>query len=432
MKKGILLPIFSLPNKYGLGDFGYEAYEFIDILADNNIDYWEILPIYATDRWPYSPTSYMALSEAFISLEKLKDEKLLDEEILENKNITRDEKYHIAYENFNPNEEYNNFIKDVEIIKYTQYMKNKFGEEESYYLFLQYLAHKHWLELRNYANSKGIGIIGDLPIYPNFDSSEVYNYSKYYLLNENGQMDYVSGAPADCFTDEGQKWGHPLYNVQSIKEDNYNYLVDRFMKCVKLFDITRIDHFRAYDSYFKIPVQGLPKDGFYEDGVGAKFFEILFSKTNSDKFVIEDVGDIRKETNELKEKFNFAGMTIFQSEFNPEEPSQFKLKSKHTVLYTGNHDNNTIVGWYNDLQAEEKAKLLIFLEQKGYYDEKINTSIIKYLISLHADMLIIPVQDIMGLDAQSRINIPGLVLKSNWSWQLENFNSLKENINIMN
>lgn len=187
-EKGILLPIFSLPSKYGIGDFGYEAYQFIDILSENNIKYWEILPINECDKHPYSPVSYYALEEDYISVDKLKEEKLIQNaETRENKDRViydnfKEKYYKEAYRNFRPNNEYYEFIILQEINEYAEFMSQKTGNEKDYYLFLQYILYKQWMELKYYANSKNVQIIGDMPVYPVFESVETKYHSEYFEM----------------------------------------------------------------------------------------------------------------------------------------------------------------------------------------------------------------------------------------------------------
>ena len=302
-ERGILLPIFSLPSKYGIGDFGNEAYEFIDILSENKIDYWELLPINACDRLPYSPISYYALEEDFISLDKLEESGLIEhpkESEAKDRVIYDDfkEKYYKeAFSKFKKNKEYEEFIKSEEINKYAEYMKNKKGESKKYYLFLQYILYKQWMELKEYANSKNVRIIGDMPVYPTFNSVETKYHPQYFEM-KNGKFTFEAGTPPDYFNSNGQKWNSPVYNVENMKKDNYNYLVKRFKYHLKLFDKVRVDHFRGYDSFFKIPIGKSGKEGFYVDGVSYAFFDELFKDENIKKenLIVEDLGDIREET----------------------------------------------------------------------------------------------------------------------------------------
>lgn len=436
MKKGILLPIFSLPSKYGIGDFGYEAYEFIDILSENNIDYWEILPINESGRYPYSPISYYALNRNYISLDKLKEMGLIDEAIVlpsTNKAIYDDkEKYYKeAFKNFKVTEEFLRFSLNPKMIEFAKYMAKVNNEKGEYTLFLQYILDKQWKELREYANKKNVKIIGDLPIYPAYNSCEVYYYPEQYDLVD-GKMKYVSGASPDYFNSNGQKWGHPLYNFEIMKQDNYKYLIERYKHFLELFDIVRIDHFRAFDSYYKIPIDKEAKDGFYVDGPKEAFFDELFKITTPNRFIVEDLGDITKSTKRLRDKYSFTKMKILQYTLNLKTLQDEYNDTNNMVFYTGNHDNNTIIGWFNSLNYIDKENVRMFLMNKKCNYKEINVAFIKYCLKSKAKIVIIPVQDIIGLDEKSRINIPGdEYCENNWKWKLTDFEDFKKNIDVL-
>lgn len=318
-EKGILLPIFSLPSKYGIGDFGYEAYEFIDILSENNITYWEVLPINAFERMPYSPISYYALEEDYISLDKLIEYGLIEK--AEEREITdraiyddfKKKYYKEAFLKFEPHEPYYEFIKIPEINEYANFAVENYGETVEYYLFLQYILHKQWMDVKNYANSKNVKIIGDMPVYPVFNSAET-KYHPHCFEMENGKFTFESGTPPDYFNADGQKWNSPVYNVENLKKENYKYLIDRYKYQCKLFDKVRVDYFRGYDSFFKIPIGKSGKEGFYSDGVGYGFFDELFKsgEVTVENLIIEDLGDIREETIKLREHYNFTRQKILQ------------------------------------------------------------------------------------------------------------------------
>ena len=439
MEKGVLLPIFSLPSKYGVGDFGKEAYEFIDILSENNIKYWEILPINDGGQYPYSPRSYYALNKTYISIDFLIDLGLIHNVKYKetNSRITYDdfkeEMYKEAYSNFKKNSEYFEFVNNKNIQEYALFMSEEYNQEIDYTLFLQYILDKQWKELKEYANVHGVRIIGDMPIYPDYNSVEVKYHARYYDLVD-GKMEYVSGASPDCFSSEGQKWGHPLYNFEEIKKDNFQYLIERYKEFLKRYDIVRIDHFRAFDSYFKIPINEPATSGHYEKGPGSLFFDELFKITSSDRFIVEDVGDITKGVEDLRDKYNFTKMKILQYTLNPDTKQDEYDNSKNMVVYTGNHDNNTIVGWYNNLEDEQKENIKSLLIENGSYNlgDKINEAIIKYALKSCAKYVIIPVQDILGLDESARINLPGHEYDNNWSWKMTDFKKFKENIKILN
>lgn len=434
-EKGILLPIFSLPSKYGIGDFGYEAYQFIDILSENNIKYWEVLPINECDKHPYSPISYYALEEDYISLDKLKEDKLIKEvEIRENKDRVvydkfKEKYYKEAFSNFRPNNEYYEFIILQEINEYAEFISQKTGNSKEYHLFIQYILYKQWMELKYYANSKNVQIIGDMPVYPVFESVETKYHPEYFEM-ENEKFTFEAGTPPDYFNENGQKWNSPVYNVENIKKDQYKYLIKRFKYHLELFDKVRIDYFRGYDSFFKIPIGKTGKEGFYIDGVSYGFFDELFKDKNIkiENFIIEDLGEIREETVKLREHYGFTRQKILQFTIDLDNLYDRDNESENVLVFPGNHDCNTIYGWYKTLDDEHKGKLKEFLRRNECYDINVNIGIMQYLSKCKAKMSVIMVQDILGLDEESRINIPGIESPKNWSWKLIDFNDLKDRI----
>lgn len=438
-EKGILLPIFSLPSNYGIGDFGYEAYEFVDILSENNIVYWEILPINACEKLPYSPASYYALDEDHISIDKLIEYGLLD--FAEKKEVkdrvvydNYKEKYYIkAYSNFKKTDDYEEFIKCEGIQEYAKYIAEKENNEVDYQLFLQYMAYKQWMELKAYANSKNVKIIGDMPVYPTFDSAETKYHPECFQMEE-GKFTFESGTPPDYFNSDGQKWGSPVYDVDYLKETNYKYFIDRFDYYLKLFDKIRVDYFRGYDSFFKIPFGKSGKEGFYSDGVSYAFFDELLKDENVkvENLIIEDLGDIREETIKLREHYSFTRQKILQFALNLDEYRDNDNESENVVIFPGNHDCQTIYGWYKTLSDEYKEKLKEFLRRNECYDINVNIGIMQYCLRCKAKIAIITVQDILGLDDSARTNVPGIESDENWSWKLTNFNDFRERIKDFN
>ena len=438
-EKGILLPIFSLPSNYGIGDFGYEAYEFVDILSENNIVYWEILPINACEKLPYSPASYYALDEDHISIDKLIEYGLLD--FAEKKEVkdrvvydNYKEKYYIkAYSNFKKTDDYEEFIKCEGIQEYAKYIAEKENNEVDYQLFLQYMAYKQWMELKAYANSKNVKIIGDMPVYPTFDSAETKYHPECFQMEE-GKFTFESGTPPDYFNSDGQKWGSPVYDVDYLKETNYKYFIDRFDYYLKLFDKIRVDYFRGYDSFFKIPFGKSGKEGFYSDGVSYAFFDELLKDENVkvENLIIEDLGDIREETIKLREHYSFTRQKILQFALNLDEYKDNDNESENVVIFPGNHDCQTIYGWYKTLSDEYKEKLKEFLRRNECYDINVNIGIMQYCLRCKAKIAIITVKDILGLDDSARTNVPGIESDENWSWKLTNFNDFRERIKDFN
>ena len=436
-EKGILLPIFSLPSKYGIGDFGNEAYEFIDILSENGMKYWEVLPINACRRLPYSPMSYYALNEDYISLDRLIEYGLIkNAEIREqtDRAIYDDfkEKYYIeAFINFRKTKEYKEFIANKEIVKYSEFMhkKNKKNNKE-YYGFLQFMLYKQWMELKSYANSKGIEIIGDMPFYPSFDSVDTMYHSDCFEM-KHGKFTYEAGTPPDYFNEDGQKWGSPVFNVEGMKKDNYKYLVGIFKYYLKIFDKVRVDYFRGYDSFFKIPMGKSGKEGTYVDSVSYGFFDELFKdgSVKTESLIIEDLGDIRKETIELREHYGFTRQKILQFSIDLDNCYDRDNDEENVLVFPGNHDCSTIYGWYKLLDDEHKEKLKEFLRKNECYDINVNIGIMQYCMKCKAKIVVITVQDILGLDDSARMNLPGTTSQDNWSWKLINFDDFRERIN---
>ena len=435
-EKGILLPIFSLPSKYGIGDFGNEAYEFIDILSENGMKYWEVLPINACRRLPYSPVSYYALNEDYISLDKLIEYGLIknaetreqtDRAVYDNFK----EKYYIeAFINFRKTKEYKEFIANKEIVKYSEFMhkKNKKNNKE-YYGFLQFMLYKQWMELKSYANSKGVEIIGDMPFYPSFDSVDTMYHSDCFEM-KHGKFTYEAGTPPDYFNEDGQKWGSPVFNVEGMKKDNYKYLVGIFKYYLKIFDKVRVDYFRGYDSFFKIPMGKSGKEGTYVDSVSYGFFDELFKdgSVKKESLIIEDLGDIREETIKLREHYGFTRQKILQFSIDLDNCYDRDNEEENVLVFPGNHDCSTIYGWYKLLDDEHKEKLKEFLRKNECYDINVNIGIMQYCMKCKAKMVVITVQDILGLDDSARMNLPGTNSQNNWSWKLINFDDFRERI----
>lgn len=434
-EKGIILPIFSLPSKYGIGDFGNEAYEFIDILSNNNIKYWEILPINTCRKLPYAPISYYALNEDYISPDKLQEKGLIknpQQREISSKAIYDDykEKYFIeAFNNFSIDEKYIEFIKSEEINQYAEYMSSIKGLNKNYYLFLQYILFEQWNSIKEYANSKNVEIIGDMPIYPAFDSVET-TFNLKYFQTEAGYFKFESGTPPDFYSKTGQKWNTPVYNVQKIKEDGFSYLIKRYNYYLKLFDKIRIDHFRGYDSFYKIPIGELGTQGYYEDGVSYDFFNELFKNQDitPEKFIVEDLGDIRKETIELRDFYGFTGQKMLQTSIDLEKMIDNYNIIDNIMVLPGNHDSSTVCSWYNNLDYKDKEKLKTFLQNNNCLDSNINYGLIQYCFKSKSKIIMVTVQDILELDDDSRINIPGVTNSKNWTWKLKDFSDFRKNI----
>ncbi|MEY8765135.1 MULTISPECIES: 4-alpha-glucanotransferase [Francisella] len=472
-KSGLLLAISSLPSQFGIGDLGKSAYEFVDIIKQANTKIWQVLPLtpLGFGNSPYQSSSSFAGDEIYISLEKLADYGLLEESSLKSLNVNSDKvEYELvrnfkdkyleeAFSNFQSSkdkfeQEYNNFIAQNSWVKnyaffkafrkannnqawnfwpqeYKNWIKDKaieldqFQNEIDYQIFLQFIFYKQWFELREYANQNNIEIMGDLPIYLGFDSADVWEHQDIFLLDENLNPSFVAGVPPDFFSETGQLWGNPLYDWDKLKETNFDFWIDRLNGNFKLFDIVRIDHFRAFDTYWKIPAgEKTAINGEWVEAPGYDFFDTVYKRIPDANIIAEDLGDLRDEVFELRDHFNLKGMKVFPFHFDL-KTGKF-IESVNIIAYSGTHDNNTLKGWYFDELNRYQRKLL-----KRYFkanDRNIFRKIIKYLLNCDAEYVILPVQDILELGSEARLNTPGTVGEPNWQWKLVDFDLLRTEV----
>lgn len=439
-ESGILMPIFSLPSKYGIGCFSNEAYKFIDFLAKAEQRYWQILPLVPIDDTysPYQSCSTFAGNYLFIDLEQLVYDELLTKEEIESFDWTNDNK--INYEQVKHNKKellkkaydkfwlycdkdmnlyfsYLDFLEhnDAWIVPYTNYMHRKTNMPRTYYAFEQYIFDKQWNNLKTYANSIGIKIIGDLPIYISADSADA-EYNKKLFQIENGKLSYVAGCPGDNFAPDGQFWGNPLYNWNKHKETNYSWWKERIKRCFELYDVLRLDHFKGFDEYFAIPYNGKPNDGHWEKAPGIEFFNVLKEEFGDLEIIAEDLGVASESLDKLLHDTGFPGMKVLQFAFNGGKDNPYLPENinENSIVYTGTHDNNTTIGWYNKATDWEKEQL------KQYIPEitDISWNLIELAMSTKAKICIVQMQDYLSLDENARINTPGTV-GSNWTWRID-------------
>ncbi|MFV0502468.1 MAG: 4-alpha-glucanotransferase [Lachnospirales bacterium] len=483
MKKscGILLPISSLTSKYGIGSFSKEAYNFIDKLARANQKYWQILPLNPTSYGdsPYQAFSSFAGNPYFIDLDKLIEEDLLtlnDLQYLDFGSDKRNINYELLYKNrficlksafkkWSEGHKVSEFHLKQEIIDYSFFMalkdyfhgkswlewpedikyrnketiihyENTLEEEINFYQFLQIKFNEQWQNLKNYSHSKGISIIGDIPIYVALDSTECWVNKELFEFNEKSEPTFVAGCPPDGFSADGQLWGNPLYNWKYHEETNYSWWISRMKYTFELYDIVRVDHFRGFDEYYKIPFGDInAKNGHWAKGPGIKLFKAIKEELGNLKIIAEDLGFLTPSVIELLRETGYPGMKVLQFAFDSREESDY-LPHNYTansVVYTGTHDNNTILGWYNDLNETDKAYAIKYLYENVNKTDKVNFDFISLAYSSISHLAIIPLQDILGSDSSGRINTPS-TLGFNWQWRiLENeFNDqLINEINIL-
>lgn len=465
---GVLMPVFSMPSRYGIGDFGKESYQFVDYLKQMGFKVWQILPLnpLGYGNSPYQPYSSYAGDEIYISLDFLQRDGLLKEEVpsfqkystkVDYDKVRKFKEQYLkkAFENFKGDNTYLEFCKQEWVRQYAifitfkkenelkcwnewpeqyqNYLENKAIDLEKYQnkieyeIFLQYIFFKQWMELKSYANQAGIQVMGDIPFYVGTDSLDVWGHKENFLLDDKGHPTFIAGVPPDLFSKTGQRWGNPIYNWEQLKKDQYKFWIDRITYSGTLFDIVRIDHFRAFDTYWKIPVScPTAVDGEWVEAPGYEVFDEL-GKRSDVKIVVEDLGNLRQEVRELRDHYNLKGMGILQYAFGKDYIERLRPR-KNSIFYTGNHDNQTIWQWYHDKSTKQQRRANKILKENGCKQRKLSHRFIAYAMNTVADLVVIPVADIINQDEKGRINTPSTIGSPNWEWKLRDFSELQENI----
>ena len=469
---GILMPIFSLSSKYGIGAFDSCAYEFVDMLEKSGQTYWQILPLGPTGYGdsPYQSFSTYAGNPYFISLEALIEDGLLQKEDCDsadfgdNENYVDYEKLYIertrllrkAYEKFDEKKfsGYNEFIQKhsnwLEDYALFMSLKNKFkqkpwsdwdedikhrgewaidkykyelGDSINFYKFEQFLFYTQWEKLKKYANDKGIQIIGDIPIYVALDSVDAWANNSLFQFDENCEPISVAGCPPDGFSAKGQLWGNPVYNWEKHKSTDYEWWTRRIEHCFCLYDVVRIDHFRGFDEYYAIPYGAEDAtEGEWEKGPGNELFEAIFKRLGKKEIIAEDLGFLTDSVKEMLQKSGFPGMKVLEFAFDARDegckndylPHNY---TKNCVAYTGTHDNQTLSSWFETISKEEQNIARQYLCDNHTPTKELNLSFISLIMRSVADVCIIPIQDYLSLDDSARINEPS-TLGDNWKWRI--------------
>ncbi len=465
---GILMHISSLPSKYGIGDFGKEAYNFVDFLVKSKQQYWQILPLGVTGFGdsPYQCFSAFAGNPYFIDLDELIQRGYLKEEEVEKLDLGREPNrvdYGLLYQNkmkilrmaYNAakeeiGEELRSFYKEnynwLREFSLFMALKSKNGggswlkwkepykdftskaviqfekdnkEEIYFWVFTQYFFFVQWKRLKDYANNNGIEIIGDLPIYVSEDSSDVWGNPYLFNLDSSLFPITVSGCPPDGFSPTGQLWGNPIYNWKVMEEQGYNWWLKRIQFSFKLYDSLRIDHFRGFESYWEIPYGSENAvNGQWTKGPGMKLFNKIKEKLGELNIIAEDLGFLTDGVRKLIEETGFPGMKILQFAFDSREESDYLPHNydKNSVVYTGTHDNSTVLGWFKYIPKEDFDYAVEYLKLSE--EEGLNWGLIRGAWSSPAYLAIAPMQDFLGLGDEARMNIPS-TLGGNWTWRME-------------
>ena len=450
-KAGVLLHISSLPGEFGCGTLGKNAYRFADFLASAGFSIWQVLPfnIPHKDACPYSSVSTFAQNPLFIDPEILLSKELINEsELNEIKKDAeecagdyytlakrREKQLRSAARRFAKTDGAKKAVSYVSenprICQACTYLSKDDPTDENifYYTFLQYEFYCQWKKLQAYLTERGIEVIGDIPIYADLNSSEVYCNPECFLLNEKGEPNFVSGVPGDSFNDAGQKWGHPLYNTEELERQNYALMFDRMKFASNFYDVTRIDHFQAIALFYAIPKDAHPREGHWEKGVGEPFVKRLVNEIGKDRFVVEDFNSFPGGSYDLAMKYGFPDMNALQFTLSANKSADSYHES--TVAYLGTHDNNTFVGYLNALNEEQLKKVATIL---GSDNTENKTELCKLgissLLNSRAERVVFQVQDILYEGKESRMNVPGISGHGNWMYRLtaEKLSSLEKSI----
>lgn len=464
---GILLPVSSIPSAYGIGSFSKEAYEFVDFLEKAGQSYWQILPLGPTGYGdsPYQSFSTFAGNPYYIDFEELIEEGLLTKEQCEECDWGGSEAY-VDYEKIyksrfrvlkeafdnsrlEDNEDFQAFVAENAfwLSDYSLYMAvkdsykgkswsewdgdirlrkpeaiekyaEKLKEEILFYEFQQYLFDTQWRKLKKYANDKGVKVIGDIPIYVALDSADTWANPELFQLDENRRPTGEAGCPPDAFSATGQLWGNPLYKWDYHKETEYAWWIQRISYCYKLYDVVRIDHFRGFDEYYNIPFGDTTAEfGRWEKGPGYDLFKVMKKKIGNKPVIAEDLGFLTPTVNQLLKKSGYPGMKVLQFAFDSREESDY-LPHNYTansVVYTGTHDNDTTVGWYQTISRRDRSFARKYLNIKT--GRELEWNFIRAALGSVSDTAVIPMQDYLGLGSEARINVPS-TLGTNWKWRM--------------
>ena len=469
---GVLLHITSLPSRWGIGDLGPEAYRFADFLEQTHQNHWQLLPVTptsdATGNSPYSSDSAFAGNPLLVSLDLLRDDGLLQNAELSAPECAPDRVDYPAVEAFKERTlrlaydragssldrlpEFGRFLQtqahwldDYVLFKalkdhfkgapWTEWpddcrdrnepalhkARDQFAERVRREQFIQFLFARQWQALRRHCHDRRIQIIGDAPIYVQHDSADVWAHRDLFKLDPHGRPEAVAGVPPDYFSATGQLWGNPVYRWETLKRRHYRWWIDRIAHNLATFDMIRLDHFRGFAAFWEVAAgQETAVNGRWVEGPGADLFKTLFRRFHSLPLIAEDLGIITPDVRELMQRYELPGMKLLIFAFgedvahHPYAPHNF---TRHCVVYTGTHDNNTMRGWWRkEMQPEELRRLSAYIG-RDLTEHSIHWEMIRLAFLSVADLAIIPMQDLLGLGEEARMNRPS-TKRGNWEWRL--------------
>lgn len=456
---GILLHPTSLPGDYGVGELGPEALRFVEFLAAAGQRLWQILPTGPTgySNSPYQSYSSFAGNPLLVSTDRLRESGLLhrpevqefpegsvDYEAARHSKMTNLRR---AHERFRPPEEYRNFCEENRwwLEDYALFMSlreaygnrpwtrwepelrdrdpealaaagKSFAAELEFQRFVQYLFFEHFREVRAAANERGIKVLGDLPIFVAPDSADVWANRELFHLDDRGEPTVVAGVPPDYFSETGQRWGNPLYDWERMERAGYDWWVARLRAALDLCDILRVDHFRGFEAYWEIPAQeATAVKGRWVEAPGGRLLQTFRRELGEVPLISEDLGIITPEVERLRDDHGLPGMKVLQFAFSgpQNEYLPHNYPTSNCVVYTGTHDNDTTAGWLNSATAEETALVRRYLGR----ERPVARDLIEFALASVADLAIFPMQDLLELGSDSRMNLPGSP-EGNWDWRL--------------
>lgn len=461
---GILLHPTSLPGPGGIGTLGADARRFIDLLDAMGMSYWQVLPLTppACGNSPYSAFTAFGGNPLLIDPEQLVADGDLPQAAYGSFPANRVDYQAVAAakmellqqagENFVSHAEsprtfeFGHFcattpwLHDFALFmalkqRYNGRSWNQWPREASHptaemrlklsheldreitvQKYLQWQFSRQWQELRSYANQRGIAVIGDIPIFVAHDSADVWSHGDLFLLDSKGNPTVVAGVPPDYFTVTGQLWGNPHYNWDVMAQRGYVWWIDRFASMFELFDIVRVDHFRGFEAAWQVPAhEKTAKNGLWIKGPGERLFDALQAAMGTLPIIAEDLGVITPEVEALRDRYNFPGMKILQFAFDsgPSDPYLPHNHVKRSVVYTGTHDNDTSKGWYAAISEAERFEMNAYLGTSG---EDPDDDLVRAALMSVADTSILPLQDLLKLGSEARMNIPGTAF-GNWEWR---------------